>query len=361
MFTAILTKQTASRGGIALPQMRYVTERVGSNIDRLVDYYQNSGGFADSRHILIRALSNLTGSYTVPPGYYADYVLDNYDNSCRAEGITTATSMGAIHRNGHFYGRGSDEIYIAIESYGNANVITRNWRTQEPVKVLRHPYMDMNLNLPDGKGFIDGVAVFTIDFVVLGLMYRAWRLEEDRKPAGTGETLAQFIYQYVLPGMLRSQANVAMLNRVAAEVNGLDTGLVVKKKIPLSLPDNTSYVNTIATQYVQWALNSGRSFEQLIQSFPQPFSESVTDTVVASGIPRTRQSRWATTVAEVPLLAFLLDIDQETQSQANVGEKVDIKRDLRIMKTERTFQGVRGGVLSELQDELSSLIEAKVN
>lgn len=361
MFTAILTKQTASRGGVALPQMRYVTERVGSNIDRLVDYYQNSGGFADSRHILIRALSNLTGIYTVPPGYYADYLLDYYDNSCRAEGITTATSIGAIHRNGHFYGRGSDEVYIAVESFGNADLITRNWRNQQPVKVLRHPYMDMNLNLPDGKGFIGGMAVFTIDFVVLGLMYRAWRLEEDRKPAGIRETLMQFIYQYVLPGMLRSQANVAMLNRIDAELNGLDTGLTVKKKIPVSLPTNDSYVNTVATQYVQWGLNGGRTFEQLIQSFPQPFGHSVSKAVVADGIVRTRQSRWATTIAEIPLLALLLEFDSKTESSANVGDKVDIRRDLRIMKGERTFQGIRGGVLDNIQAELTTLIQAKAD
>jgi len=365
MFTAILTKQTASRGGLALPQLRYVTERLESNYQRLREYYQNSGGAADSRHILIRALSNLTGNYRTAPELYYDYVLNNYDNACRPEGITTPFNVGAIHRNGHFYGRGSDEVYIAVEPVGRPMDIFRNWRTQCPVKVLRHPYMDLNLNLPDGRGFVAGTAVFSIDFPMLGVMYQAWRLEEDTKPRGTQETLNQFIYQYVLPGMLRSQANVGLMNRVFAMAEGFDTGIQVDKRHAMSLASAEGYVGTIAAQYDDWAVNSTRSFEQLLQSFPVVFKDkgmdTIADCVVPDGLFRTRQSKWASTIAQLPLVHWLLLVDRTTESHANVGEKDDIRRELRIMRSERTFQGVRGGVLDDIQDYITHNIAPYVN
>lgn len=365
MFTAILTKHTANRGGLALPQLRYVAERLESNFRKLRDHYQNSGGAADSRHILIRALLNLTGNYRTAPELYYDYVLNNYDNACRAEKITTYANIGAVHRNGHFYGRGSDEIYIAIEAVGKPADIFANWRNQSPVKVLRHPYMDFNLNLPDGRGFVGGTAVFTIDFPMLGVMYQAWRLEEDAKPQGTQETVAQFIYQYVLPGMLPSQANVAMVNRVMSFAFGYDTGIQVKGKHSIAVPTPESYVNTIAAQFDDWAVNAGRPFEQLLQSFPVPFkdrhTQHVADVVVADGVFRNKQTLWATTTAQIPLLGWLLLIDTTTESHANVGDKVDIRRDLRIMQSERMFQGVRGGALDDIQQEIVELIEKRAN
>lgn len=365
MFTAILTKHTANRGGLALPQLRYVTDRLESNYRKLKDFYQNSGGAADSRHILIRALSNLTGNYHTAPELYYDYVLNNYDRACRAEQITTYSNTGAVHRNGHFYGRGSDEIYVAVEAVGRAGDIFRNWRNQSPVRVLRHPYMDMNMNLPDGRGFVGGVAVFAIDFPMLGVMYQAWRLEEDQKPRGTQETLNQFIYQYVLPGMLPSQSNIAMLNRVLSFAYGHDSGIQVKSRHSISLPTPETYVNTISAQYDDWAVNARRPFEQLLQSFPVPFRDrhinTVADCVVADGIPRSRHTLWATTVAQIPLLGWLLLIDNTTESHANTDEKVDIQRDLRIMRTERMFQGVRGGALDDIQQEIAETIASRVN
>jgi hypothetical protein len=364
MFTAILTKHTANRGGLALPQLRYVTDRLDANYRKLRDYYQNSGGAADSRHILIRALLNLTGNYRTEPELYYDYVLNNYANACRAEQITTYTNTGAVHRNGHFYGRGSDEIYIAVESIGKPRDIFQNWRNQCPIKVVRHPYMDFNQNLPDGRGFIGGIAVFTIDFPMLGVMYQAWRLEEDAKPRGTQETVNQFIYQYVLPGILPSQANVAMLNRVFALANGFDTGLQVKSRHSIAVATPETYVNTIAGVYDDWALNGGRSFEQLLQAFPIAVPDktitTAADIVVVDGIPRNRHTLWATTVAQIPLVGWLLLIDQTTNAQANTDEKVDIRRDLRIMAGERMFQGVRGGALDDIQNEITEQIQKRL-
>lgn len=356
MFSATLTKTTASRGGVNIPQMRYVSERLQSNCDRLVEFYQNSGGFVDARHILIRLLSGFTGAYSVTPGLYYDYVVNNYDNISRVEGITSGVARGAVHRNGSFYGRGSDEIYIAIESVTNPIRIAQEWKAQSPVKVMRHPYSDFNLNLPDGSGFAGGISVFTIDMPVLGLMFRSWLLEEEKKPSGTRETPAQFVYQYVLPGMLKSQANVAMMNRIINQFNGNEQ-ISINKRRSMALPTPETYVNLVATQYVNWAINGNRNFEQILQTFPQPFASSIVNTVVPKGIARTRASRWATTVSEIPLLSFLLAVDHSTGSSANSEAKVDIRRDIRILDNERLFQGISGGVLESVRQELKDTVE----
>jgi hypothetical protein len=294
--------------------------------------------------------------YSVTPELYYDYVVNNYENFVRVMQITSGSSRGAVHRNGSFYGRGSDEIYIAVESVTNPSRVSQQWKSQQPVKVLRHPYSDFNLNLPDGSGFVGGVAVFSIDMPVLGLMFQAWLLEEEKKPAGTRETPAQFVYQYVLPGMLKSQANVALLNRVINDVTGTDQ-ITLRKKHAMALPTPETYVNLVVTQYTNWAVNAGRSFEQLLQSFPQPFASNVVDTVVAKGVARTRQSRWATTVSEIPLLGFLMLIDHATESQANTEAKVDIARDIRILDNERLFQGVTGGVLESVRQDITDSIQ----
>lgn len=359
MFTAVLTKHTASRGGVVLSQMRYVRERIQSNCERLTDYYQNSGGWVNSRHILIRLLSNLTVPMHTPTELYYEYVLDNYDTAGRSLGVTTAINKGAVHLNGSFYGMGSNELYLGIESVLNPEQVHNNWRQYQPIRVLRHPYCDLDMPFPDGRGFTGGVAVFTFDIPMMAVMYRAWNLEEAQKPAGQRETPAQFIYQYILPGILPSSVDVALFNRVVAASDNV-SGEFVKKRHAIALPTVETNVGHVLDQYLDWAVNSRRTFQQLLDVFPQVFGETIVSTVTPRSLLRTRQNKWLTTVAEVPLVSWLLLIDSVTDSHANTEEKTELARDIRIMDNERLFQGTAGGVLADIRQDIRDNIEPYV-
>ena len=340
MFTDVLAVQGPQVGGPTLTPMRYIKERLNNNFVRMREYYQQSGGWVDSRHILIKLLDNLSDGWYHPASVYYDLITDRYDAACRAVGITTPTNRGYIPPTGSFYGRSSKEAYIAVESFVDPNRLSLDWKTQSPVKVIRNDYTSLDLHLPDNHGYSTGYAVFSIDVPVLGLMYRMWLREQLQRPEGMRGTPANFIYQYVLPGMLPSQCDVALINLVRKQVVGIDT-LPIQKKQIVNLATPYTFVDKVISTYVDWATVKPRSFSGLLDTFPQVFSQNVRKTVLTGVLPTT-QDKWVTTFAEIPLLETLLVLDMSTGHVANKHAEVDIQIALKRISQERLLTGIRG-------------------
>lgn len=340
MFTDVLAVQGPQVGGPTLTPLRYIKERLNNNFTRMRDYYQQSGGWVDSRHILIKLLDNLSDGWYQPASVYYDLIIDRYDAACRAVGITTPTSSGYIPATGSFYGRSSKEVYIAVESYADPDRLSLDWKLQSPVKVIRNDYLSLDLHLPDNHGYSAGYAVFSIDVPVLGLMYRMWLREQLQRPEGMRGTPANFIYQYVLPGMLPSQCDVAFINLMRKEVVGID-GLPIQKRQVVNLATPYTFVNKVISTYVEWATIKPRNFSAILATFPQVFSQDVRKTVL-TGILPTTQDKWATTFGEIPLLETLLVFDMGTGHVANKQAEVEIQIALNRIRQERLLTGIRG-------------------
>lgn len=140
-----------NRGAVSAPAFHYVKDGLSKAIDTTVAYYRHRATVVSNNHILVRLLKSLNVSFNREWRNYVDTANDKMDSLSRALQITSDVNLGKVFAPGDFYGIGN-EIYIADNSrIDDIETAVANWRELEPVRILRHPFTDMNCALADGN------------------------------------------------------------------------------------------------------------------------------------------------------------------------------------------------------------------
>ncbi len=331
----------------------YLKPVLERNLETVTEYYRRSPFAVKSQHFLVRLLHAIT----TPKSQELLRYYDNVDASClniaQTLGMTSAISKGHLW-NGVFYGKGNVEILIADNAPFDPIKANDNWETLEPIKVLRHPRSDLNLNIPNGfnSGIENGVCVILINIPMLAIQYRAWRRGENQKSYMTmtnERSIMQFLHMYPLTNMIHSHLDYALFNRINNLANGYPMGEATLKH-PFYLIDYSKELNLFHEKTLESLRDTSKGFYDTLRTVPAISSDSMVDVMRLPDIAGTRQVVWALVLARLPALLFLFGMAKQHPSVKNGMEVNTVRRRLLQLRTENLMKSVLGKLPSLYMD-----------
>ena len=147
----------------------------------VVMFYRNSSYFVKSNHLLVKMI---TSTPTMRHLNLEDYMYFNMEftaNISRQFNITSSIVPGRSFYPGIFLGVDSEEVIVLTNNRFNIKKFEANWENYSPIRFMRHPKTDLNLNMPFGKSTSDelGTSVIFINFPMLMCQYRLWKNEKN--------------------------------------------------------------------------------------------------------------------------------------------------------------------------------------
>jgi len=329
MHTLFNYQTTVQQGIVKFPDWSWVRDGLKRNLGTTIAYYRRNPQAVRSEHFLVRLLQSIS----VPKSQQTERYYSNVDalalHLANALKMTSPISNGKIFE-GVFYGPGTSEILIAVDTDFDPLWAHQNWENLPSVTVLRHPRSDLGLNLPDGQatGSETGLAVIAVNITMLAMQYRAFRMNEERnaKFVDGQRSVMQFVHMYVLPNMLPSQTDLAIFNRIDNLSKGAPLGQS-KKRHAFYLPDTYDRrCQQIQQNILAEIAKTNLDFVTIMRSIPTVTRENLEQTLRTPNIAATMQVDWALTIARLPGLAFLTRVAPEGGRNRNRQELNAIQR-----------------------------------
>ena len=360
MFSFLENLSRVSRGFHQFPRFDSYRRMFASNIERQRKYWQDHNFSVPSQHLIVRLLGSIPIRFTQSVNsYYDDMCLIASDVSGTLR-ITNEAYAGRATETPWLFGDGCVEVPFC--TYGrepvDAAALARDWKRLAPLRFIRHPGTNLDLNSPMGKGVAKepGLVVYEIDFPLLALQYREFLFEQSRKQSGSRETVAQFISKYVLANSIESMANVSFFNRLAAALNEEDLTRAEWRYVQ-ALPNQLEWVDAYIQDVVKMLRGRSYTFAELLTGLKTATDGCLYDLCELDGLYPTRQLKWATFLAQLPYVAFLCRVAQESDRTPHTGALNEILRDLRYAKNDNLWASkVPSQIQLETTKELDELI-----
>lgn len=331
-----------NRGAVSAPAFHYVKDGLSKAIDTTVAYYRHRATVVSNNHILVRLLKSLNVSFNREWRNYVDTANDKMDSLSRALQITSDVNLGKVFAPGDFYGIGN-EIYIADNSrIDDIETAVANWRELEPVRILRHPFTDMNCALADGnyKGSDEkGLVILSIHFGKLAIQFRCWAEQERLKHYDTAESVAGFVKRYPVTNLVRSHMDVALFNRLYYTYK--DFPIAPYKRVhPFNVIDYTGKLAGVFKTLIDGVLNRPRLFEEYLLNLPSIRYDNMLPTFIMPKVYATRRVEWALILARMPLITFLVTVEGDRSLSANRHYVNRIKETLWDIRNDGTISNM---------------------
>lgn len=327
-------------GGQLFPQFNYAKQGLMRNVEKILRYRRDFTGRVNSDHPLVKFLQNLNVPLTMEPSYYIDRVTDVALDYAMAWKLTSPLSRGKVWSPAVFYGPSVDEVILAnIDDFDASNIET-NWQNLQPIRVLYHPKTDLSLTIPEGNypGKEGGYAVISINIPMLAVQYRMWREYDLRVNGGESpRTIMQFLTQYPLPNMLPSHLDWVLYNRAIAYF--FDTPVATLPNThSFQLSDYSQPVDEVVKAYIGRVEHKQWDFDTILSAFPCVMHQDFHDVIREPEMAYSVQVQWAILLAQLPLIAFLVQFNYLTNNQRNRAYLQFIKRTLRSYDLNRTIR-----------------------
>lgn len=324
MFSLFQERRKNYQGTNAQFELHDFERKTMEDVQRVVDYYRKGSLYIQNTHLLVKLINTLAVPMT--------YTLDEYYEICYQRSLYVATALGmtsSINYGKWFKGQfyfGCDELIIAYNTEEDPNELKKDWLNLKPIQVIETPINNLGYLPPDGQDrqTEQGLVVIGIDIATLMLQYRCFmELQYSNQVAYNTpiDTTAQFVSKVVLPSMIYSQTDKAIMNRMICIEEGIPLG-VVKKKHPFYISDYSAQFTRGIQPTLKRLRNSPYLFANYLEQFPKVFNEyplQVPDTT------DTRQVWWALFLSRVRIMSFMLDLAGETGQHANYLDIAKLK------------------------------------
>ncbi len=284
------------------PAWKYCKDGLNRNLNIVKDYYKSRIYAVKSNHFLCRLINSVSVPYSLPIDMFVDTIDAKTWNLSMQFKMTSSIYRGGIF-SGNFYGSGFREIYISDSYYFNPFEEARNWQNINAVKVIYHTKSDIDLLLPNGRNNSneDGLAILTINIPLLMLQYRCFTEDQRRKLAiGQIEGLlgvVHFIHMFVLPNMLDTQLDIALMNRFLNVLSNKESG-IIERTHPFYY---TKYDKHVDNVYVNVRDNLDREmlYLELFETIPSVVKENMREVLKLPNLAETRQVLWVEVLARI--------------------------------------------------------------
>lgn len=354
MHTLFNTPPSSQRGVAMVASYANLQRRLRSNVYTVINHCRESFYAVRSNHLLVTLLQTLGVPPTLPVFEYHDRVVTRAPEAAKALGIGSALWRTDTVANGHFYGRGTEEVLIAVEERFSLFNVESTWRDLVPVKVLRHERTSLSINQLDGRESDAeyGLAVIQIDVVKLAHQYRCWYQEQLRAEVDFLQTPMQFVSQYPLPAMLMSHLDLAMFNRCYALSQGRPTE-GFSSSWPFYLNDYSNQVDAYLRERLDTLKRSALDYSTLMSQLELVFAPTLREMVVLPRVAQTRQITWALALARLPVIKLLVWLDHHGGGNRNRNDNSTIRKGVREMHNDGDLRAALSGkTFKRIRDEI---------
>lgn len=336
MYTLFNTDARLRQTNIATFGLDYVKrELIGVQVDRYKEYRTINPGYLRSNHLIINLLNMIDVAFN---GDLPDYYLrvGSIVNRLAGQmGLVTSAHHGRVRNHSHFYGKGVNEIIIAVaDDTLTPAQIWFNWQNMSAVRVLAHPISGCGVIELDGTNEfkdlpVGATAVIEVNLPLLACQYQLWRMATNAfAPEGTTLPTAHFVSQLVIPNLLPSHLDIAVLNTLHS-LTGATGYVQVNSNMPFYTTDLYPRLEKGLRELLARFTGATYTYKEILTNIPVFGQDNLLQAVRMPDIAFTNQAVWALTIARLPVVAFLLKLDQLSRNAKNDSEKNRIRRSLR--------------------------------
>ena len=343
---------------VANPRFDYVRRAHQSNLDRVIDHYRKNHYAVKSDHLLVQLIQSIPVEVRTPLEEFKLRVEAMADDIIRPFGLVSGSHVGEMREISDLYGEECQDLVILDETSFSPGEVRNRWFEMEPVRFLRHPKSNLNMEVPLGESVPGekGINVYTVNLAKLACQWRQWRLRElEENPDYPGSAM-QFVSQFPLPNALRSQVDVAFLNMLRKEFKGEEIQKVSDYH-PFFFNDRFDKTLEGLQKTNKAYTDRKTSFEDFLEIVRPIHAKNLREVVALPSLVPTRQITAAFTLARLPLVAFLLQWHEYSGSQRSRQEINDFRRSIRRIHNDRVMSEILG---SEHLKEVKDYIEMEV-
>lgn len=345
-----------------LPGWNNARESIYNELGKLARYFRESSEWILNTHPLVKLLkSDNTPLY------------DNADNTLEAArsrwlgdaelfGISTPYRRATHVPNNIAYPNNVHEYLVLDDSIPLGNEIKLQWQRLEPIRVLDHPYADLNLGIPNSRFIGDPVngnrAYICINIPVLILQYRLWQKYEAERNSIPADSPQIFLSRYPLFNIVNSHMDIVLRNRFIQHYNQVDPAPFKRLRVGgVAVNDTSHYVDRSLLAAVNIISSGNYTFDAINQQIPQLSYANVAQTLILPEMSYTRSVRWVYDASRLNWLAFLVEYNIAHGTDKNREDVDTMRRRIKAMKNDREFYETFGIGTETAYARLSSLLQ----
>ena len=352
-------------------EFKNIKDRYIREVQNIKDYYHTRTYAINNKHIVVRLSNAVLGSLEVDNVSYLRAVNARSQYVANAYKLTSSVSRGKIYR-GEFYGPRYHEVLLFDnDSHTPQDIISgpvmpnihhpRHWSNQCPISVLWHDNSDMGLLLPNGKDTNTGIgsSVLSLDLNLLSVTYKEFIKRHYKNNEGSGLNAQHFVYMYVIPNILDSHIDIAIMNRLMnLYYNRPMTQPMVKH--PIVVSDYTAKLDVILKKVIANIENTTMRYEAMLRNIPTVSSRDMQDALMLPPVAPTQQVSWALYLSRLKVIQFMLDISGDKGRAANNDLINDLKFSLKQLKKNNDLYAVLPlPMYVELMDRVDKILETQ--
>lgn len=341
------------------PSWLITRRRLRVELSKVIQHCRRENYAVQSRHILVRLLTNLNVDVTLPIYDYYRHVKQRALGISRANGLVSASFRQTVHSDGEFYGKGSNEIYLYVEEDFDLLDIESQWKMLEPVRVLRSEKTSLTLDPLDGSSTREqGLAIFSIDIVKLAVQYHQYYHSniEDIGENSQRRTVMQFVRKYPLANAIISHHEISLMNRMFRLWKGDPLGRR-ENPWPFYQGDFSNEVDRYLLDRIGIMESQSLKYEHILNQVTLIRSKSLQEIIKLPQTAVTRQNQWVFILMRLPIIRFIVQMDFNSGGARNRQESSIIRKSIRSILSDRALEtglnrGQANAALHVLEEEI---------
>ena len=320
MFKIPFNNDEIVRRSLVLPQYNQIELLIESNAKKLSNLQKLYGKHIKNQNPIKHLLDTLPIDITLTDVEQANVIYGSGLEVASAIGFFTPISKGKAVNSFLFDKRCPEVIMVVLED------------DERLVKCLRCPFQDLNFYFDDFAAIEQKTepAVFSLALIPTVMKYRKY-VNETNKPS-----TADFIATVILPEVLEDVINLTLLNRLLAHIKGDGVFKSPARNPPLWI-DVSDKLDDIQISIADTLLSSDGHPDTIAGIVP-----------IRNGLKIDKVTSFPTTIinsnvvpvvflAAFPLLCFVLEISNRTESNHLNTRRKKIKKELAALVQDKTF------------------------
>jgi hypothetical protein len=374
MFRLFENDVNFSRTTIRPPGLLYLTSELNKIIQRYVNYYQNVEQYINNTNQFARMLDMIRISTLVPEDEINGIIRDRSPVLSSMFDLTTYRKKGNAIYPGSFYGLNATEVWVGHDTpfIKDPKQIAYNekplWSILSPVKVIRHGHSVVTFPYLNGqyKGPKNELVVLSINIPMLAYQFYLWDKQTIKETGGLLPAEI-FMTKVIVPSLISSHLEITMMNRLFNEVLGIPNDQGKWFSNPFYIQDLSSRLNGITKELAERISSQQMTYEEVLGSVPSILSSNKLHSVIRMPDSLiTHHNRWAYLVAYLPVINFLVRLDNLQNNNRNLGYRGRTWQYIRFMRNDGTVVSafsrrnpVMAGFIDAEMEEIKLSIENK--